>query len=235
MAKKSNIGIIKNYQAEYEQLQRDLQGAKPWVKKASYLQFYKKIAKAADQRMVNLESLAKKEGYKEVTEWAYAKAQRDIRGMFGQDAKRFNRKISGDENLNTIYKDINRVLDFLNAPTSSKQQIDEIFAKRANTIKEKYDVDMNWSKAATVFDTVLWKKTGARKASATALKAIGIIQKNKKQIKRALAENKPISIIIPEETDPNTGRSTKDINVEETVNHFLRYYKKDVKKLLNRR
>lgn len=232
---KSKIGILKDYQAEYEQLQRNLQGAKPWVKKASYLQFYKKIAKAADQRLVNLESLAKKDGYKEVTEWAYAKAQRDIRGMFGQDAKRFNRKISGDENLNTIYKDINRVLDFLNAPTSSKQQIDEIFAKRANTIKEKYDVDMNWSKTATVFDTVLWKKTGARKASATALKAIGIIQKNQKQIKRALAENKPISIIIPESIDPITGEKTKDINIEETVNHFLRYYKKDVKSLLKRK
>ena len=231
---KSKIGIIKNYQSEYEQLQRNLQGAKPWVKKASYLQFYKKIAKAADQRMVNLESLAKKDGYKEVTEWAYAKAQRDIRGMFGQDAKRFNRKISPDENLLTIYKDINRVLDFLNAPTSSKQQIDEIFLKRASTIKEKYDVDMNWSKTATVFDTVLWKKTGARKASATALKAIGIIQKNSKQIKRALRENKPISIIIPEERDPETGKLTKDINVEEKVNHFLRYYKKDVKSLLKR-
>ena len=232
---KSKIGILKDYQAEYEQLQRNLQGVKPWVKKASYLQFYKKIAKAADQRLVNLESLAKKDGYKEVTEWAYAKAQRDIRGMFGQDAKRFNRKISGDENLNTIYKDINRVLDFLNAPTSSKQQIDIIFNKRANTIKEKYDVNMNWSKTATVFDTVLWKKTGARKASATALKAIGIIQKNQKQIKRALAENKPISIIIPETIDPITGEKTKDINIEETVNHFLRYYKKDVKSLLKRK
>lgn len=232
---KRNIGIIKNYQSEYEQLQRNLKGIPSDIRKAAYLQFYKKIAKAADQRMVNLEALAKKDGYKEVTEWAYAKAQRDIRSMFGQDAKRFNRKISPDENLLTIYKDINRVLDFLNAPTSSKQQIDEIFAKRANTIKEKYDVDMSWSKTATVFDTVLWKKTGARKASATALKAIGIIQKNKKQIKRALKENKPISIIIPEETDPITGRSTKDINVEETVNHFLRYYKKDVKKLLNRK
>ena len=226
---KSNIGIIKNYQSEYEQLQRNLKGIPSDIRKAAYLQFYKKIAKAADQRMVNLESLAKKEGYKEVTEWAYAKAQRDIRGMFGQDAKRFNRKISPNENLNKIYKDINRVLDFLNAPTSSKQQIDEIFAKRANTIKEKYDVDMSWSKTATVFDTVLWKKTGARKASATALKAIGIIQKNKKQIKRALKENKPISIILPSDKD-----GKKDINLESTINHFLRYYKKDVKSLLKR-
>jgi hypothetical protein len=135
----------------------------------------------------------------------------------------------------TVYKDINRVLEFLNAPTSTESQIDVIFQKRADTIRKKYGVDMTWSKTATVFDTVLWKKTGARKASATALKAIGVIQKNRKQIKRALQEHQPISIIIPDEKDPVTGKMTKNINLENTVNNMLRYYKKDVKSLLQRK
>lgn len=221
------IGEIKNYQFEYEQLQRALKGQPLWVKQAEYRAFYKKIAKAADNRLRRLEELSRDPKYKEVTEWAYKVAQKDIRDMFGSDARRFNKKLPA--NLNTVYKDINRVLNFLNAPTSTKKQIDEIFVKRANTIKEKYDVDMSWSKTATVFDTVLWKKTGARKASATALKAIGVIQKNKAQIKRALKENKPISIILPSDKD-----GKKDINLEATINHFLRYYKKDVKSLLKR-
>lgn len=221
------IGEIKNYQHEYEQLQRSLKGQPLWVKQAEYRQFYKRIAKAADNRLRRLEELSRDPKYKEVTEWAYKVAQKDIRDMFGSDARRFNKKLPA--NLNTVYKDINRVLNFLNAPTSSKSQIDEIFVKRANTIRQKYDVDMSWSKTATVFDTVLWKKTGARKASATALKAIGVIQKNKAQIKRALKENKPISIILPSDKD-----GKKDINLEETINHFLRYYKKDVKSLLKR-
>lgn len=221
------IGEIKNYQLEYEQLQRSLKGQPLWVKQAEYRKFYKRIAKAADNRLRRLEELSRDSKYKEVTEWSYKVAQKDIRDMFGSDARRFNKKLP--DNLNTVYKDINRVLNFLNAPTSTKQQIDEIFVKRANTIKEKYDVDMSWSKTATVFDTVLWKKTGARKASATALKAIGVIQKNKAQIKRALKENKPISIILPSDKD-----GKKDINLEATINHFLRYYKKDVKSLLKR-
>ena len=219
------IGEIKNYQFEYEQLQRSLKGQPLWVKQAEYRVFYKKIAKAADNRLRRLEELSRDPKYKEVTEWSYKVAQKDIRDMFGSDARRFNKKLPA--NLNTVYKDINRVLNFLNAPTSAKKQIDEIFVKRANTIREKYDVDMSWSKTATVFDTVLWKKTGARKASATALKAIGVIQKNKAQIKRALKENKPISIILPSDKD-----GKKDINLESTINHFLRYYKKDVKSLL---
>lgn len=221
------IGEIKNYQLEYEQLQRSLKGQPLWVKQAEYRAFYKKIAKAADNRLRRLEELSRNPKYKEVTEWSYKVAQKDIRDMFGSDARRFNKKLPA--NLNTVYKDINRVLNFLNAPTSTKKQIDEIFVKRANTIKDKYGVDMSWSKTATVFDTVLWKKTGARKASATALKAIGVIQKNKAQIKRALKENKPISIILPSDKD-----GKKDINLESTINHFLRYYKKDVKSLLKR-
>lgn len=222
------VGELKNYQQEYEQLQRSLQGQQLWVKQAEYRAFYKRIAKAADNRLRRLEELSQDKKYKEVTEWAYKVAQKDIRDMFGSDARRFNKKLPA--NLNTVYKDINRVLKFLNAPTSSKQQIDEIFVKRANTIKDKYGVDMSWSKTATVFDTMLWKKTGARKASATALKAIGIIQKNRAQITRALKENKPISIILPTDKD-----GKKDTNVEYTINKFLRYYKKDVNSLLKRK
>lgn len=221
------IGEIKNYQLEYEQLQRSLKDQPLWVKQAEYRTFYKKIAKAADNRLRRLEELSRNPKYKEVTEWSYKVAQKDIRDMFGSDARRFNKKLPA--NLKTVYKDINRVLNFLNAPTSTKKQIDEIFVKRANTIKDKYGVDMSWSKTATVFDTVLWKKTGARKASATALKAIGVIQKNKAQIKRALKENKPIAIILPSDKD-----GKKDINLESTINHLLRYYKKDVKSLLKR-
>lgn len=225
---RNKIGVRKNYQTEYEDLQRSLKGSPKWVKQAAYRDYYKRIAKAADSRLLALERLSKNAEYKDVLEWSYKLAQKDIRDMFGSDAKRFNKKLP--DNLNSVYKAISRVLNFLNAPTSSKSTIDEIFKKRAETIKQKYDVDMSWSKTATVFDTVLWKKTGARKASATALKAIGIIQKNKKEIKRMLKENKPIAIIIPEDEN---GR--KDIAIEDTVNHFLRYYKKDVKSLLNRK
>ena len=189
--------------------------------------YFLSLPSVLKEKLTRLEELSRDSKYKEVTEWSYKVAQKDIRDMFGSDARRFNKKLPA--NLNTVYKDINRVLNFLNAPTSTKKQIDEIFVKRANTIKDKYGVDMSWSKTATVFDTVFWKKTGARKASATALKAIGVIQKNKAQIKRALKENKPISIILPSDKD-----GKKDINLESTINHFLRYYKKDVKSLLKR-
>ena len=226
---KKNIGIKKDFMAEYEQLQRSTKGIESWARKAAYKEFYKKIAKAADQRLVNLENLAQKKGYKDVTEWAYSKAQRDIRGMFGEDAKRFNRKLP--DNMNSIYKDISRVLDFLNSPTSSKSGIDEIYDKRAKTVNERYGTNVNWSNIGALYESTLWKKTNSKYGSKTALKAIGQIQMHKSQIVKALNEHKPISIRIPEEIDPVTGKKNKNTNVEDAVNKMLRYYKKDVQSL----
>ena len=244
MASKKLVGVKKDFRSEYEALQRDMRGVDVDLKHVYYKEFFRSIAKAADQRLVNLERLSNKKGYTEVTEWSYANAMRDIRAMYGDGAKRFNRV--QPENLNSIYKNINRVLNFLEAPTSSKQGIDEIYMKRADTIKSKYGINMSWSKTATVFDTMLWKKVSTKPGSATYLKSMGIIRANKKEILRQLEENKPVSVIVTAETDPKklkelqkknpkkiiTSAESKDINVERTINKLLRYYKKDVKSLL---
>lgn len=225
------VGIRKDYQRQFEELQRDMQGVKPWVKKEYYKAFYKSIAKAADQRLIELERLSDKKGYQDVTEWAYKVAQREIKAMFGEGAKRFNRK--QPENLNSMYKNINRVLKFLNAPTSSIQGIREVQNKRADTINSKYGTNLNWSDVGHLFESALWKKVNSKYGSKTALKAIGQIQKHEDNIKKALKQHKPISITIAPEKDAS-GKLRKDIKVEDAVNKFLRYYKTDVSKLTNK-
>lgn len=230
--RKREVGVKKDYRKMYEELQRGLRGQPDWLRRASYKDFYKTIAKAADQRLVNLESLAQKKGYKDVTGWAYAKAQRDIRGMFGENATRFNRKIP--ENLNSVYKDINRVLDFLESPTSSKSGIDEVYNKRASTINERYGTSVDWSTVGGLYESKLWKKTNSKHGSKTVLKAIGEIQLNKSQIIKALNEHKPIRVIVREEYNPITGKYEKNKKVQEEVNKLLRYYKKDVDSLLKK-
>lgn len=223
-------GTLKEYRPQFNFLQSDLKDADSATKRDYYKAFYKSIAKAADQRLIELERLSKKEGYKEVTQWAYRQAQRDIKEMFGEDAKRFNRKIP--DNLNTIYKDINRVLNFLESPSSSKKGIDEVYNKRANTIKDRYGVDVTWSNVGDLFSSALYEKVSKKYGSKTALVAIGVIQANDKKIKRYLGK-KPISIHIAEDDLPaNTAASTSV--VEETANKFLRYYKTDVKSLLKK-
>lgn len=220
---KSNIGEKVDYRMRFTFLQADLKGMTSDQKRKHLKDFYKTAAKAADQRLIELERLSKKEGYKDVKQWAYREAMRDIRAEFGEDAKRFNRKIP--DNLNSIYKDINRVLNFLDSPTSSKKGIDEVYNKRANTINERYGTDINWSNIGDLFNSLLWKKTNEKYGSKTALKAIGYLQANEKKIKKALKNHKPISLHL-EDDETHV--------VEETVNKFLRYYKTDVSKLLKK-
>lgn len=224
MAKlRTNIGEKVDYRMRFNFLQADFKGMSMDQKRKELTNFYKSAAKAADQRLVELERLSKKKGYKEVKQWAYREAMRDIRAEWGENAKRFNRKLP--DNMNSIYKDINRVLNFLDSPTSSKKGIDEVYNKRANTINKRYGTNVTWSNVGDIFSSILWKKTNQKHGSQTVLQAIGHIQANEKKIKRALSQQKPISLHLPDDV-PGV--------VEEEVNKLLRYYKKDVASLIKK-
>ena len=232
MGKKQNkVGVKKDYNKMFTQMQKDLKGVKSEVKKEYYKDFYKSIAKAADQRLVELERLSKKEGYKEVTQWAYREAMHDIRALYGENAKRFNRKLP--DNLNKIYKNINRVLKFLGSPTSSKQGIDVVYQKRANTIQEKYDVKVSWSDLGDIFNSMVYTKTDKKHGSKTVLKALAVIQKNKKAVKKELKEWKSAKEKGKKRTGKALSLHVEDKKVEETVNALLHHYKKDLDTLIN--
>lgn len=216
--KKKQVGIKKDYSKQYAELSKDIR-AMPRSEQLKYMKsFYKSVAKVADQRLVQLEGLAKKTGYKDVLQWAYKDAMYDIHAAYGEKAKRFNRKQPDD--LRTLKKNLRRVLSFLEKPSSSKQGIDETYSKRADTVKDKYGVNVTWQNIGDLYMSTLYKKTDSKYGSKTILKAIGRIQADKKKIKKALEQQKAISYHVA------------DDDIEEVVNKLLRYYKKDVSKLL---
>ena len=226
---KSKIGVKKDYTKMWHQMQRDLENVPRDIKLEYYRSFYRQIAKTADQRLVNLENLAKEEGYKNVLEWSYKDAMREIRGTYGSEVKRFNRKQPDD--LRSVFKNIRRVLTFLEAPTSSKQGIDEIYGKRADTINTRYDTNIDWSTVGDLFNSRLYRKTDSKYGSKTVLKAIGKIQANQKEIKKYLKDY--------EKWQQGQGKKPEFLSlhiegtsVERTVNNMLKYYKKDVNQLI---
>ena len=242
---KRKVGVRLDYTKQFNQMQQDLRGSPREQKISYYKDFYRQIAKTADARLLALERLSGKEGYKDVREWAYKNAMYDIHSSFGQQAKRFNRKIPDD--LTKIYKNIRNVLNFLEAPTSSKQGIDEVYMKRAQTITDKYGVATNWQSLAGLFESKLYQKTDSKYGSKTALRAIGFIQRNTDVILKALQEGKSISVRLGAEfnmydkskvhTKESTGHvdliSSEDYDAElqRTINNYLQYYKKDVNNL----
>lgn len=238
MTKKKMVGVRLDYTKQFNQMQQDLRGSPRDQKITYYKDFYKSIAKAADARLLALERLSGKEGYKDVREWAYKLAMYDIHASFGQQAKRFNRKIPDD--LTQIYKNIRNVLTFLESPTSSKQGIDEVYQKRAETIKQRYGVQTNWQSIAGLFESKLYQKTDSKYGSKTALRAIGFIQRNTDTILKALEEGKSISVrlgakfdVVDENKRHLELLSSEDYDAElqRTINNYLQYYKKDVNSL----
>lgn len=217
---KKQVGVKQDYTAQFKKLYREVRGKPSEEKQEAYKQFYKRIAKVADQRLVEIERLAKKPGYKKVKQWAYKVAMREIKGLYGEGAKRFNRKTPSD--LRMLYKNINRVLQFLEAPTSSKQGIQEVYEKRAATVEEKYGVKVDWSNIGDLFESALYKKVDSKYGSKTVVQAIGIIQADERKVKKALKEHKPISIHV------------EDVDLNRTVNNLLHYYKKDLNSLLKK-
>lgn len=223
---KKLVGVKKDYESIYQDIIRDTRTLKRDDKLSAYKAFYKRIAKVADQRLVEIENLANKKGYEHVEQWAYKNAMREIRGIFGDNAKRFNRKLPDD--LRVVYKDINRVMEFLNAPTSSKQGIDEVYGKRADTINRKYGTNVNWETIGNIYNSTLYKKTDTNGyGSKTCVKAIGIIQANKRQIAKVLKGHE-------DDRKKVISFQVSDSELERTVNNMLQYYKTDVLKILKR-
>lgn len=238
MAKKKMVGVRLDYTKQFNEMQNDLRGSPRDQKIDYYKDFYKSIAKAADARLLALERLSSKENYEHVREWAYKLAMHDIHESFGPQAKRFNRKIPDD--LTKIYKRIRDVLNFLEAPTSSKQGIDEIYQKRADTIYKRYGIKTDWQTIAGLFESKVYQKTDSKYGSKTALKALGFIQRNTDTILKALQEGKSISVRLGAKFDvtDDTKKHVEilssedyDSEVERRINNYLQYYKKDINSL----
>lgn len=107
-------------------------------------QYYRRIAKQADQRLLRLENLAKQQGYEGATKWSYARAAYDITNKWGGNAEtpRFNTK--PPEDTNALKAKINDIQEFLQAPTSTKTGITEGYKKKADTFNKNFGTNVSW-------------------------------------------------------------------------------------------
>ena len=218
------------------------------AKHAALVREYRKLAKRADQRLVRLERYAKEPKYKNILKFAYAKAMRDIRSWSGENATRFNTK--PPSNLQSLQGKINDIKSFLSAASSSIKPtkdnaiyrdiggvktlvgggIDLTYQKRAQTLNARYGTNVTWENVGELFESGLYKKLASKyAASKTAVRIIGQLQANEKQIKSAIKHHKPVSVHV-DFTD-ESGQQHSDQILEEQVNKTLRYYKKDITSL----
>ena len=183
------------------------------------LKEYRKLAKRADQRLVRLEQAQKNTPeYKNILAYGYANAKRDaVSWGANADKPRFN--IKPPKNTNQLKAKIADIQKFLGYETSTVSGIKKTYQKRANTINKKYGTDFTWDSLAEFFESNLYKKMDAIYYADAIFESVGVIQASEEDIKNALQNHKAVHLKVD------------DMIVEDTVNHILRYYKKDVKDL----
>lgn len=142
-------------------------------------EMYTRLAKVADQRLVRLEKLSSQEGFQTATQWSYARAMKDIEkwGGSGKGKPRFNKAMP--QNEAQLKAKINDIRTFLQAPSSTKQGIVDIYKKRADTVNQKYGTSFTWEDLAKFYLKGMNKKLEKEGGSDTILRAIGIIQSAK--------------------------------------------------------
>lgn len=185
---------------------------------------YRKLAKRADARMLALERLSQQENYKNVKSWAYKKAAYNAAYWGGDpDKPRFN--IKPPKTSRQLQAKIHDIQEFLDKPTSSKSGIEKMYQQRADKLNEhykEYGINLDWTDLADFFESDLYKKISAKFGSDTAVKSIGILNKNKKEVLKDFKKKQASHL----QTEDN------GMIVNEAVKRMTHYYKDDVKKLL---
>ena len=184
------------------------------------LKEYRRLAKRADQRLVRIEKeYSKREGYEEITKYAYRVAMRDIRSWSGSKAKRFN--TTPPKNTNQLKAKIKDIEKFLESQSSTLSGVKKVYDKRTNTINKKFGTDFSAGELTDFFNSALYKKMDKMYYADTMLETVGVMQANQDDIIKAIKDKKPIHIQVDDDI------------VEDAVNHMLRYYKKDILKLFD--
>ena len=162
----------------------------------SDLQYYKRLAKVADQRLVRLEQLSKQEGFEKVTRFAYEHAMRDLE-LYG-GGKRFNTKpplnADGTVDNRLLSEKLADMRSFLSSVTSTKQGIVSVYTERAKTFNAQFGTNYSWQDLADFYQSGDADKALQAASSATVQKAIGKIQHAKEQMIKEMNKNAKVTL-----------------------------------------
>lgn len=139
------------------------------------LKEYNLLAMRADKRLQRLEKLAEQEHYHGVLSFAYAKAMRDIRSWSGQKGTRF--KTKPPATVQQLQAKINDMKSFLDAPTSTKKGINNIYKQRAKTTNERYGTNFTWQDLARYYESGISNILDKNIGSDVLIRSLGAIKR----------------------------------------------------------
>lgn len=152
-------------------------------------QYFKRLAKMADQRLVRLEEAEGMRGkaadpkYEGAYKFAYNRALE----MMDEGQIRFNQKIPKPGTFEWRER-VNEMQRFLKSPTSTKSGINMIQAA-TKSINDKYGTNFKWHEFASFIESGDFEKLKQTYGSDVILRAMGKIQSAEEKIKKGLDEH----------------------------------------------
>lgn len=144
---------------------------------------YRKLAKRADQRLVQLEALSHERHFEGVLEFSYKRAVRDIQSWGGD--KRFN--TMPPTNITQLEAKISDIEKFLSRPTSKKSSIIEFYKKRADTFNigngdkggfgNEFGVKFTWQDIANYYEDKNNYRNDIKLGSKTEVRVIAVLKR----------------------------------------------------------
>lgn len=152
-------------------------------------QFYK-MARRLNARLLSLEKLAENSTYKNVLNYAYKHAIRDIQA-FNPTGKRFPTKMP--ENYQDYQKVVGAMRRFDKRPTSYMSKVKNIYGRRAKSFSKNVDgVDFTASDLMKLFETGLFHELSEEFGSKTAQKMIAVVERDANSILDAIKKGNNI-------------------------------------------
>ena len=144
----------------------------------------KPMLREANMKLLNIEMLAKQEGFEGIKDFAYRNAMRDIRKLRGEEFKRF--KIP--KNTHQLEKVKRSLETFLGATTSTKSGIIDVYSKNAASLNAKFGSSCTWQDMGSFLDSAKFESLKSDYDSDTAVIMLKALYEHKNLNKKEFVD-----------------------------------------------
>ena len=171
----------------------------------------KPMLQEANMKLLNIEQLAKQEGFEGIKDFAYYNAMRDIRKIRGEEYKRFNLP----KNTHQLEKTKRSLEKFLGATTSTKKGIVSVYEQNAASLNSKFGSNFSWQQMGQFLRSAGFEQLKAEYDSETAIIMLKALYQNKDLSKEEFKEQLTKHQIKDlDEVDSDTLEDFVDTNIE---------------------
>ena len=152
---------------------------------------YRRAVERVNKQLYRLEKHYAKTG-ENLMATAYSGVQRDIKSFFGEQ-KRFSKSMPAT--LRDYQKRMNAINRFYSKPSATITGMQNIYGKRAQSWSKIMGAKITSEQMKNVFESGLYKELTDLYGSKTALKKLGMIERQKSRIMQQMEAGKKISFL----------------------------------------